>query len=63
MLPNNTEWPTVSRSLTDPVTYLHIKSPSHLKIEITSDLGNQKFWKSLPLKENEKLLSPLKDEL
>lgn len=62
-LPNNIGWPRVSRSLSDPVKYLHIKSPTQLEIESASDLGNQKFWSSLPLKENEKLHSALKEEL
>lgn len=57
------EWPRVSRSLNEPVKYLHIKSPTQLEIETTSDLGNQKFWISLPLMENEKLHGAVKDEL
>lgn len=60
---NNIEWPKVSGSLKDPVKYLHIKSPKELEIEETVDLGNQKFWSSLPLKENKKLHDALKDEL
>lgn len=62
-LPNNKQWPRVSRSFNDPVKYLHIKSPTELEIETTTELGNQEFWSSLPLKENEKLLGVVKDEL
>ncbi|XP_044763428.1 venom carboxylesterase-6-like isoform X2 [Coccinella septempunctata] len=54
------EWPEVSKNPADPLKYIRISSA--LSLEETEELGNRKFWDSLPFEENEKLLN-VRDEL
>jgi hypothetical protein len=56
------EWPSLSKKVNDPLTYLKIESPTDLSVE-TSVLESAKFWESLPIMENEKLFPEMKEEL
>jgi bile salt-stimulated lipase len=56
------EWPSLSKNVNDPLTYLKIESPTDLSVE-TSVLESAKFWESLPIMENEKLFPEMKEEL
>lgn len=57
-----TEWKPLSRNLEDPWIQLRIDGPQKIYIEEKTDLGNRKFWESLPFAENENLFAS-KDEL
>jgi hypothetical protein len=51
-----TNWQPVSKNIKDPLVRLKIAGPKKLRME-ASFLKNAKFWKSLPIMENERLFS------
>ncbi|XP_068913115.1 venom carboxylesterase-6-like [Tenebrio molitor] len=51
-----TNWQPVSKNIKDPLVRLKIAGPKKLRME-ASILKNAKFWKSLPIMENERLFS------
>lgn len=59
----NVSWPHVSGNEADPIKYLDVISPTEIKEASVEDLGNSKFWLSLPFKENKRLVTPAHDEL
>lgn len=59
----NVSWPHVSRNEADPLRYLEINSPTDVKQATIEDLGNSKFWLSLPFRENQRSIAPVRDEL
>lgn len=61
--PNITsDWSPQSKKTSDPWMHLRIDSPDKLYMEKKEQVGNQKFWESLPFKENQKLFNK-RDEL
>ncbi|XP_025830539.1 venom carboxylesterase-6-like [Agrilus planipennis] len=56
------DWLPVSKREDDPIQYLDIRSPNDIKMNSSEDLGNRKFWNSLPFKENLRLFHE-RDEL
>jgi hypothetical protein len=57
------EWTPISKNPKDDTVALLIKSPDKLVMERVV-LENEKFWESLPIMENEKLVAKgVKDEL
>ncbi|KAK9884213.1 hypothetical protein WA026_005163 [Henosepilachna vigintioctopunctata] len=50
---NQVHWEPVSKIEMDPIKYLNINSPSSLVSGESTQLGNRKFWDSLPFQENE----------
>lgn len=49
-------WEPVSPYDEDEFKYLHIYSPKKIAMEKKKDLVPQKFWDSLPFKENDNLV-------
>nr|AYK27451.1 carboxylesterase CarEB2 [Lasioderma serricorne] len=62
-LPDDVDWPTVSKDVQDPLIYAEIRSPDDVVILSDDNLGNHKFWSSLPINENERILTLIKEEL
>ncbi|RZC40529.1 COesterase and/or Abhydrolase 3 domain containing protein [Asbolus verrucosus] len=55
-------WTPVSKNMKDPLNSLKIGSPTKVEMH-TKWPENEEFWASLPIKENEKLIVGIKDEL
>lgn len=58
----NTAWTPISRTLTDPLNYIEIKSPTEI-IPKAQNFDKVDWWLSLPLKENANLFANIREEL
>lgn len=56
------KWPRVSRDPKDKLNFVHFISPDNIVVEEADEIGHRSFWDSLPIKENNLLVS-VKDEL